>query len=117
MLRDLQRAGILTDDFSTYSTVVTPLGPSIGQSPLIAPDFALYAHQQAERLLSQQGLNGSKLVARGGLKIITSMDVELYRQVACPSESHLGKAQEPDLCGGKHSASPVAFGAFPRTKQ
>lgn len=114
VLRDLQRAGILTqDDFSTYSTVVTPLQPSIGQSPLIAPDFALYAHQQAERLLSQQGLDGSKLVARGGLKIITSMDVELYRQVACTIESHLGKAQDPTCVGATYLPSPVAFGAFP----
>ncbi len=114
VLRELQRAGILTqEEFTQYSTVVTPLQPNIGQNPLLATDFALYAHQQAERLLIQQGLDGSKLVARGGLKIITSLDVELYRQLACTIESHLGKAQDPTCIGSTYLPAPLAFGASP----
>ena len=114
VLRELQRAGILTqEDFSLYSTTVTPLQTNIGQSPLLAPDFAVYAHQQAERLLNQQGLDGSKLVARGGLKIITTLDIELYRQLSCTIESHLGKAQDANCIGASYLPAPLAFGAFP----
>src|SRR5579859_2847733 len=58
---------------------------------LIAPHFALYARQQAEQLLDSQGLNGELMVARGGLHIYTTLDLDLQYQAECAARSYIAR--------------------------
>jgi membrane peptidoglycan carboxypeptidase len=55
--------------------------------PLIQPTMermglsrrtAVYARRQAEQLLNAQGLDGSRLVLQGGLRVYTTLDLNLH---------------------------------------
>ncbi len=71
----------------------------------IAPAFSQYAKRQAAAILDRQGLDGGQLIARGGLRVITTLDMELQRAAACLLEAHLEGLR------GKASASRAALGA------
>ena len=55
----------------------------------IAPAFIKYARGQAETLLDRRGLDGARLLARGGLRITTSLDLELQLSAECLLRAHL----------------------------
>lgn len=57
--------------------------------PEIAPEFNLYARRQAQFILDNLGYDGARLVARGGLRIRTSLDLDLYAQSECLARAHL----------------------------
>jgi membrane peptidoglycan carboxypeptidase len=87
--RMLAQGKITQQQYDTYSKVVTPLLPNAGQTPQIAPEFALYARKQAETILQTLGLNGERLVSRGGLRVITTLDLDLYYQSECVLRAQL----------------------------
>jgi membrane carboxypeptidase/penicillin-binding protein len=92
LLRRMLVQGIITaSEFEAVAGVQTPIRRSIGQTPLIAPEFVVYARKQAERILSDMGLDGTRLVSRGGLKIITTLDLDLYYQADCVLQTHLAR--------------------------
>lgn len=49
----------------------------------IAPEFIVYARKQAVAILSRHGIDGARLIARGGLRVTTSLDLELQGQAEC----------------------------------
>ena len=55
----------------------------------IAPEFVDYARRQAVAILDQLGLDGERLVARGALRIKTSLDMDLQHQSECVLRAHL----------------------------
>ncbi len=55
----------------------------------IAPAFADFAKRQAAAILDRQGLDGARLVARGGLRVITTLEMDLQRHAACLLQAHL----------------------------
>jgi len=55
----------------------------------IAPAFIKYARGQAETLLGRRGLDGARLMARGGLRITTSLDLDLQLNAECLLRAHL----------------------------
>ncbi|MCY4017970.1 MAG: transglycosylase domain-containing protein [Chloroflexi bacterium] len=57
--------------------------------PEIAPDFNLYARRQAQFILDNLGYDGARLLARGGLRITTSLDLDLYLQSECLARAHM----------------------------
>lgn len=61
----------------------------IKRLPEIAPDFSLYARRQAQIILDYLGYDGARLLARGGLRITTSLDLDLYTQSECLARAHL----------------------------
>ncbi len=67
--------------------------------------FLAYARRQAESILTRLGLSGEQLVARGGLHITTSLDIELQRQAECLTQAHLAGADADDA-----AACPAASG-------
>lgn len=97
--------------------IVQPLTERFG---ITAPHFAIFARQQAEQLLNTQGLDGSRLVLGGGLKIYTTLDVALHYQVECAARAHIIR-----LTGGGATAAPntsdgkpcVAAGYLPALPQ
>jgi membrane peptidoglycan carboxypeptidase len=89
-LRRLLNTGMITQQqFDEASTVVTAIRPGAGQQPDHAPEYSQYARRQAEQLLNAVGLDGGRMVSRGGLRITTALDMSLQRQAECALNGHL----------------------------
>lgn len=87
----LAEHSITQDAYNTAINTTTYVLPDAGQTPSIAPEFANYARKQAEHILNTLGRDGARLVARGGLKITTTLDVDLYLQTECTMRAHLAQ--------------------------
>lgn len=89
-LRRMLNTQLITPEQHAESTaVVTTIRTDGGQTPSLAPDFSFYARRQAETILDNLGYDGARLMSRGGLKVITTLDVPLYAQTACALTGHL----------------------------
>jgi membrane peptidoglycan carboxypeptidase len=105
VLRLLARAGeISPNEFDEAASRVTPIRPDTLDTAEVAPDFARYARAQAEDILDSLGLDGGRLVARGGLRIVTTLDLDLYYQGECSLRIQLerlgGAAPQPVALDG-----------------
>jgi membrane carboxypeptidase/penicillin-binding protein len=107
VLRAMQVAGYITpDQFGEAAGTLTPIQSGLNLPTQIAPDFALYARRQAEDILNNLGYDdGAQMVARSGLRITTTLDLDLYYQSECALRIHLARlggdtADQPALDGG-----------------
>ncbi len=92
VLRALFQADKISNlDFDLAVTRQAPVLSAGGQVPAVAPDFAIYARRQAREILDNLGLDGARLVSRGGLKIVTTLDIDLYYQTECVMRTHLAR--------------------------
>ena len=91
LLNMFNNALINKPQYDQSSAVVTPLRSDFIQKPLLAPDFAIYARQQTQDILDNLGMDGARMVARSGLKITTTLDVDLYIQSDCVLRAHLDR--------------------------
>jgi membrane peptidoglycan carboxypeptidase len=114
VLQNMADQGYITADQATQAAsepvVVAPLADHYN---LIAPHFALYARQQAERLLDAQGLDGERMVARGGLHIYTTLDLDLQYQAECAARSYITRLAggDPNTVLNTSAATPCAAAA------
>lgn len=71
---------------------------------IITPHFSIYARKQLEEMF------GETLVYKGGLKVITSIDLGLQRQAECVARAHVARLSGPDatLPADELSACPAA---------
>lgn len=90
-LRALQQSNKITLlDYDLAVSTLTPIQTTGGQTPEIAPDFAFFARRQAKEILDETlGRDSSRLFSRGGLRIITTLDLDLYYQSECALRTHL----------------------------
>ncbi len=72
---------------------VRPLSDRFG---IIAPHFAMYARAQAQEILDDLGLDGAELVTRGGLRIYTTLDLDLQLQAECVARSQIARLDGSD---------------------
>ncbi len=63
---------------------------------IIAPHFATYARAETEAILNDLGLDGQRLVTRGGLRVYTSLDLDLQLQAECVTRSHVARLDGAD---------------------
>ena len=104
LLQQMLSAEIISQtDFAEAVNTQTVIRPDGGQTPLVAPEFALYARRQAEVILNAQGLDGAELVSRGGLRVTTTLDLELYFQAECTLRAHLNRLTNTN----NETAAPV----------
>lgn len=87
----LTNAYITQSEYQNASSNYTAIRPDAGQTPVVAPEFAIYARRQAEMILDALGENGAELVSRGGLRITTTLDLDLYYQSECALRAHLAQ--------------------------
>jgi membrane carboxypeptidase/penicillin-binding protein len=91
-LRLMLSQGVISEaEYQTAARHVTPVLFDGGQRPSFAPEFALYARHQAEDILDRLGYDGARMVSRGGLRITTTLDVDLYLQSECVLRAHLAQ--------------------------
>ena len=94
LLRVLLQQGYVNQaQFDEAVVINTPVRNDLAQLPAFAPDFALYAREQTEDILDDLGLDGERLISRGGLRITTTLDADLYYQTECILRAHLQQLQ------------------------
>lgn len=80
-------------DRSVYDQAATTIARTtiekIVRLPEIAPGFNQYARGQAQSILDNLGYDGARLLARGGLRITSTLDLDLYSQSQCLADAHL----------------------------
>jgi membrane peptidoglycan carboxypeptidase len=124
VLRALQVAGhINSEAFNQAAATQTPI-QSVSAQFSLAPDFALYARRQTEDILDDLGQDGARLVSRSGIRIITTLDLDLYYQSECALRTHLahlsGDTSEQStiaggICQSAQYLPPVELGGSPPT--
>ena len=101
LLRTMMNYGMISQEtYTTAAAVNTPISRG-NYLPPVAPEFTVYARAQAEDILNQIGYDGSRLLARGSLKITTTLDLDLYQQSVCVLQAQLarlGTASAPGNC-------------------
>lgn len=92
VLRALAQGGAITPlEYDLAVTTATAIQVGGGQTPEVAPEFALYARRQAQAILDSLGRDGARLVARGGLRLVTTLDLDLYYETECALRAHLAR--------------------------
>lgn len=95
--------GIMADQgFITREEAASIAAESIAIRPfgdrysITAPHFSIYARAEAELLLNDLGLDGARMVTREGLRIYTTLDVDLQLQAECVARSHVQRLDGGD---------------------
>lgn len=106
-------------DQASYETAVsrlTPVRPRLAQEPPFAAEFAVYASDQARKILDALGYDGARMLARGGLNITTTLDLDLYDQIECLARGHLARLAGQDGAVTARDGRPcVALDYLPPT--
>lgn len=101
----LENGDVAQDVYDVAIARQTRLRTSLVQVPALAPDFAGYAREQAEDILFSLGLDGARLISRGGLTITTTLDLAMYDQAECVLRAHLQQlangSQQVNARGGE----------------
>ena len=84
-------AEISAAEAAAASATATQIQARNSQAPRFAPDFSAYARRQARVILDAQGLDGERLLARGSLRILTTLDLALQERADCLLQLHLGQ--------------------------
>ncbi len=109
-LRALYTAGLIAQsDYEAALARQTPIQPG-GLRPEVAPDYMLYARRQAETILNDLGYDGAAAITRGGLRIITALDLDLQRAGECILAAHLARlngAPNPSACSAAAYLPPL----------
>lgn len=79
----------------------------------IAPAFIDYARKQAEAILRGRGYDGARLMARGALRIVTSLDLTLQLQADCLLRAHLAPTHPVTTLDGAPCAAAATLSAAP----
>jgi membrane peptidoglycan carboxypeptidase len=106
LLRAMRAAELITDSqLETASTTRTVIQlAATGEQ--IAPEYAIYARRQAEIILDGLGLDGAQLVARGGLRITTALDLDAQTQAECALAAHLAALNGVPIPGTARDGQP-----------
>lgn len=91
--------------FDAASTLDVALRKPDARQAEIAPAFIVYARRQAEDLLDSLGFSGARLMARGALRITTSLDVDLQLQAECALRAHLRRIDQVAALDGSPCAA------------
>ena len=92
LLRDMRAFNLITtNQFDAVASVSTNIRTDLAQPPFVAPEFSIYAREQTEAILDSLDLDGARLVSRGGLRVTTTLDLDLYYQAECILRAHLAQ--------------------------
>ena len=100
--------------FDNAASTETAIRDDLTQAPAIAPHFSVYAREQAEEILNRQGMQGAARISRGGLRITTTLDVDLYYQAECTLQAHLSQVAGGDKSATTRHNRPCVASAYLR---
>lgn len=81
---------------------------------LRAPHFSQYARQEAESILNRLGYDGSDLMLGNGLRIYTTLDLDLQLQLECVARTHTTRlsSNDPSFSHNTSTAQPCTANEF-----
>jgi membrane peptidoglycan carboxypeptidase len=117
----MAREGFITPQ-EAESAKAAPLTirPPVQRFDIVAPHFSVYARQQVADLLSAQGYDGEDLVNRGGLRVITTLDLNLQHQAECVARTQIERlsgAPAGTVVPAEGGAACIAAGFLPQLSQ
>jgi len=88
--------------------------PLTDRYDIIAPHFSVFARAEAQAILDDLGLDGAKLVTRGGLRIYTTLDVDLQMQAECTTRSQVLRLDgaDPTTTPNTSAGTPCVAAAY-----
>jgi membrane peptidoglycan carboxypeptidase len=88
--------------------------PFADRYDIIAPHFSTYARAEAETILNDLGLDGARLVSRGGVRIYTTLDVDLQLQAECAARAQVLRldGDDPTVTPNTSAGTPCAAAAY-----
>ncbi|MYD10650.1 MAG: penicillin-binding protein [Chloroflexi bacterium] len=111
LLFSMRDAGLIDKrEFDDASAAEIALRAPPDVSAEIAPDFARYAKRQAAAILDRLGLDGARLLAQGGLRVTTTLDMDLQRSAVCLFQGHLNRLRGESAAGLRAGGKPCAAG-------
>ncbi len=81
--------GLVDAEQARSARVRLSVSRPIAPTDVVAPHYALVARRQAELVLDEAGYDGPRLVAGGGLRITTALDLDLQYQAECTLRTHV----------------------------
>ncbi len=115
VLEAMVRDGLISPDQAAAARAAPlVIQPPVKRFDVRAPHFSVLARQQAEALLDQLGLDGQDYVNRGGLKIITTLDLDLQAQAECVARTQVARLSgaAPDYSAPAEGGGECAAAAF-----
>ncbi len=96
LLRAMLRAGSIDARNATKALAAdTALRPPDRHAARLAPEFSQLALRQTRAILESLGLAAEGMLARGGLRIHTTLDLALQESATCLSRLHLQQLRSP----------------------
>lgn len=115
VLDEMVEQGFITlDEANAAKAEIITVKPFAENFNIVAPHFSLYARAEAEALLNDMGLDGADLVTRGGLRIYTTVDLDLQRQAECVTRTHVMRLNgaDPQFSHNTSDGQPCEAAAF-----
>ena len=88
VLGALAAYAMVAPDEAQAAAVRLDVTRALAPNDVVAPHYALAARRQAEMILNEAGFDGARLVAGGGLRITTALDLDLQYQAECVLRTH-----------------------------
>ena len=89
LLYEMFGAGVISrDEFEAAATADIAIRREAKAPAPLAPEYIAFARRQAENILNDAGFDGDRLLAAGGLSIITTLDLDLQYQAECVIRAH-----------------------------
>jgi len=85
--------------------------PPVDRYYILAPHFALYARAEAEAILNDLGLDGATLVGRGGVRVYTTLDLDLQLQAECTAATYVTRLDGADATYTRNTSLGTACDA------
>jgi membrane peptidoglycan carboxypeptidase len=115
VLREMVNQGYITQEeaIAAENEVITLRTLDL-RFDLSAPHFSQYARQEAERRLNELGYDGSDLILGNGLRIYTTLDLDLQLQLECTARTHVTRLSnnDPTFSHNTSTAQPCAANEF-----
>ncbi len=115
VLQAMVKEGYITQaQADSASREVLVVQPFAERFDIIAPHFATYARAETEAILNDLGLDGQRLVTRGGLRIYTTLDLDLQLQAECVARSHVARldAADPQITYNTSMGTPCPAASY-----
>ncbi len=115
VLQEMVRQGFITDQEMTSAfnqTIVVP--PASQRFDSTVPHFAWYAQSEVETILRSIGYERPDIMFRRGLRIYTTLDLDLQRQIECVARTHVERLSgaDPEFVHNTNIATPCVAAEF-----
>lgn len=110
----VEQGYISREDANTAFAQPLILKPLAQRFDITAPHFSLHAAQEAQAILNDLGYDGALMVSRDGLRIYTTLDLDLQLQLECASRSHIERlaGNEPIFSHNTTAGTPCYAAEF-----